>query len=337
MATSYTKAFDALLSTTIESYKKKMYDNIFKDAVLLRILHGRGKRTIKGGERIIVPLMYGKNSTVTSVAGYDVISTTPQEGMTVAYSTWRTIAGSMVISDDEKSDNSGEAKILSLVEAKLKQTEMTMREEVNTQILNKFSAGNGGKDLDPLPLLVRYNVTASATIMGIDQSVAANSWWRNQTADSGATTYKGLLTDMKHMYNLCSKGGGGSPNLVLCEQIAYETYDQALQDINRITQTKKADVGYDSLNFKNAEVVWDELVVDAKNASTTITDSTAYFLNTDYIEFTVQDGRDFRVSEVQRPENQLCDVRLFDIRANLVISNRRKLGVLGGISTSIVS
>lgn len=336
MANSYTKTFDTLLSTTIEAYRKKMYDNIFKDAVLLKILHDKGRKKVQdGGERIIIPLMYAKNSTIKSFSGAEVFDTTPQEPATVAYSTWREIGGSITISAIDETKNRGEGKILSLLETLTKQTELSMREEVNTQILQKFSAGNGGKDLDPLPLLVRYNITASATIEGLDQSTY--TWWRNQTAASGATTYKGLLQDMRNMYNDCSKGGGGTPDVILCEQVAYETYENALQEYNRITSTKKGDVGYESLAFKGAEVVWDELVPDAKNASTTITDSTMYFLNTDYIELYADSGRDFSISPFVKPDNAKVRTALIDFCGNLCVSNRRKQGVLGGISTSIVA
>ena len=336
MANSYTKTFDALFTTTLEAYQKQLYDNIFKDEVFFKILHNKGKkRTQKGGERIIVPLMYGKNTTFGSISGAEVVDTSPQEGLTVAYYTWRTVAGSVTITDDEKSDNSGDAQILSLLEIKVKQGELSMKDVLANMLLGSFSAGNGGKDIDPLPLLVRYNITASAEIGGLDQSTY--TWWRNQTADSGATTYKGLLQDMRNMYNDCTKGGGGSPDVVLCEQIAFETYENAMQEYNRISQTQNANVGYERLRFKGAEVVWDERVPDAKNASTTITDSTMYFLNTDYIELVAQEGRDLRTKPFVTPDNSLVSTSLIDFRGNLCLSNRRKQGVLGGISTSIVA
>jgi len=54
-------------------------------------IHANGrKRTEDGGERIVIPLEYGKNDTIKSMtSGYDTIDTTPQEHMTSAYYQWK--------------------------------------------------------------------------------------------------------------------------------------------------------------------------------------------------------------------------------------------------------
>ena len=70
--------YDALLSTTMAAYRETLVDNIFKDSAFLTWL--RSSDAIKkqnGGERVAMPLMYGKNETVKSYANYDVLDTTP--------------------------------------------------------------------------------------------------------------------------------------------------------------------------------------------------------------------------------------------------------------------
>ena len=72
--------YDALLSTTLDAYvgSGTMFDAIFKDSAFLSLLRLNGAvQKQDGGERIRVPLMYGKNSTISSYAGYDVLDTTP--------------------------------------------------------------------------------------------------------------------------------------------------------------------------------------------------------------------------------------------------------------------
>jgi hypothetical protein len=57
--------YDALLSTTLNAYRKTLYDNIFKDSAFLAYMRmSDAIRKQDGGERIQVPLMYGGNSTV---------------------------------------------------------------------------------------------------------------------------------------------------------------------------------------------------------------------------------------------------------------------------------
>ena len=128
--------YDALLTTTLAAYRKTMYDNIFKDSAFLSYLR-MSDAIIKqdGGERIAIPLMYGKNSTVKTHGGYSSLDTTPQDGMTTAFYEWAEIAGTISISRKEERQNSGEGRILNLLEAKTKQAEMSMREKLNDDLI----------------------------------------------------------------------------------------------------------------------------------------------------------------------------------------------------------
>ena len=56
-----TEYWDALLTTSLAAYRKTMFDNIFKDSAFLAALRlNNAVVKINGGERIAVPLMYGK-------------------------------------------------------------------------------------------------------------------------------------------------------------------------------------------------------------------------------------------------------------------------------------
>ena len=128
--------YDALLTTTLMAYKKTLYDNIFKDSAFLSYL--RMTDAVKkqnGGERIAVPLMYGKNDTVKTHGGYSVIDTTPQDGMTTAFYEWAEVAGSIRISRKEERQSSGEGRLINLLESKIKQAEMSMTEKLNDDLI----------------------------------------------------------------------------------------------------------------------------------------------------------------------------------------------------------
>src|SRR5256885_13424940 len=93
--------YDALLSTTLDAYvgSGSMFDNIFKDSVFLAALRMNDAVQMQGGgERIRAPLMYDDNNTIKSYSNYDVLDTTPQDGMTTAFFEWRGITGPSPIS-----------------------------------------------------------------------------------------------------------------------------------------------------------------------------------------------------------------------------------------------
>jgi len=196
--------YDALLSLSLEYTRSTLVDNIFTSTPFLAALYGafgkkaknkKGVRLQNGGERIRQPLMYGKNSTVGSYSGYDILDVTPQDGMTTAFFTWRQLAGSVAISRKEERQNAGEGKIKDLLQAKIMQLEYTLRDELNYQLLGKtvssrvWSAGDGiagqtsGADLDPLPHLIPIAPAGSVSVGNINQSTY--SWWRPQVLDMG--------------------------------------------------------------------------------------------------------------------------------------------------------
>ena len=78
-------AFDQLLSTTLKNYVPKLTDNVFSARPLFYALtNGQTVRRISGGTKIVVPIIYGKNTTAASYSGTDTIATTAQDGITAA-------------------------------------------------------------------------------------------------------------------------------------------------------------------------------------------------------------------------------------------------------------
>ncbi len=354
--------YDSLLSTTLDGYvgSGEMFDNIFKDSAFLAALREMGAvQRQNGGERIRAPLQYGKNSTIGSYSGYDVIDTTPQDNFTTAFYEWREIAGTISISRKEERQNSGEAMILDLLKGKIKDAEMSMREEINTQLIqgtvssSTFVPGNDAKDLNPLGYFIRKDNTADPVSGGNVGNIAASeSWWRHKTAvaDSGSadtgnsfalniSTYKGLVVGVKRMYNYCSRGTGGSPNLVLFDQTSYETYENALDDKVRYGNTRMADMGFDNIKVRGATGIWDELVPDLDNgtAASSATTGTVFFLNTNFYRLVIDSETDVVTTPFVEPENQTAKTAKVLFMANAVCSNLRKLGTLYGISQSIVA
>lgn len=312
-----------------------------------------------GGERIACPLMYATNSTVESVSGDDIIDTTFQNGLTTAFYPWSEIAGTITITRREERQNSGEGRLINLLESKIKQAEMTMTEVLNTQLLEgtlsgtTFVPGNSAKDLFPLGWFFRKDNTTDPTIGGNVGNISGSteSWWRHKTAsaDGGAdtgnsfsisvTTWKGLNVVLRRMYNFCSRGSGGGPNLVVMNQETYESYENSLQDQVRYQNTRMADLGFDTIKLRGATCIWDEKVpgIDDGALAADATDGTAFFLNTNFYKLYIDSETDIVTTPFLEVENQLIRSAKILFMGNATCSNLRKNGVLYGISTTITS
>ncbi len=351
--------YDALLSTTLMAYRSTLYDNIFKDSAYLAYLRmSDAVKKQNGGERVAMPLMYGKNSTVKSYSGEEVLDTTIQDGITTAFYDWRELGGTISITRKEERQNSGESQILNLLKSKIKQAEMSMREELNRQLVQgtvssaTFVPGNDAKDLNPLGWFLRKNNQVDPTTGGDVGNLAGDtySWWRHQTAvaDSGSTdtgnafalsvtTYAGLKVALRRMYNHCSRGSGGSPDLVLFDQVSFETYENALDTSVRYQNTKMADMGFDTIKLRGATCIWDEQVPDIDTGTTAITKGTAFFLNTNFYNLIIDSETDIVTTPFVEPENQTVKTAKILFMGNAAVSNLRKHGVLYALSQSIVA
>lgn len=373
---SRTVNYDAVLSLTLEYIRDGLFDNIFTSAPFLAALYGafgkkkksgKGVRMVNGGERIRVPILYGKNSTVGSYSGYDVLDVTPQDGITAAFYTWRQIAGSVAISRKEERQNSGQAQIRDLLQAKIQQLELTLRDEINNQIIGKtvssgvWSAGDGianqtsGADIDPLLHFIPKDPSGSVSVGNINQSTY--SWWRPYIVDGSAVhgskdsaadrgyncdDWRNLELAARHTYNACGRGGGGYPDLCLLDQLTYESYEAGMNERVRYASTGgPVSIGFESVRFKGADLVWDEMVPDVDNGYTYDSSSWAsgtwLFLNTDFLELVVDSMTDFITTPFVRPENQDAKVAQILAMMNLTCSNRRKQGMIYGITAPIVN
>ena len=359
-----TDSYDALLTTTARNYMGRLRDNITRGNKVTAWLESRGRmRGVDGGERIAVPLMYALNSTAQIYSGYGLLDTTPQDGITTAFYTWTQLSTSVSISRKEERQNSGQSRMLSLLEAKMMQAEYSLTELLNNCIVSgrittgtpgtngEFSARIGvldGSATGPLPLSAIIDATPTRTRTDIGNiNPSTYAWWGNQSLESTATTFAGLKQEMLDVYTRCARGAGGSPDLIVADRIGWTIYFNSLQSQERYfrNDARTVDVlgGSQALAFLDAAMIWDEVVPDVTtNADVvdsvgTITLSTMYFINSGAMEWIYDTESNMVNTEFMRPENQ--DARTMQIlwMGAMGTNNRRKLGVLKGIAQTIAA
>lgn len=349
---SLTLNYDAVLSTTLFNMMTEIQDEISTSNVLLFYMMkkqpGAWDVTDDIGDRVSVPLMYQLAPT-DSYSGADILDTSPVDGVTDAFYNWGQFSAPISITGLDEQKNSGEARLISLIDTKTQQAVASIQDMVGRSILqgngpNSSSAittpytspNNGSVFFDPLFLHVKFDPTTSTTIGNINQST--NTWWRNQAKDfTGVNSFTGFLKNLRNLRNNTSKGPGGQPNLHVVSQLTYELYETALATNHRNPSYDKADIPFDAIAFYKQPVVWDEFVPDVKNGTTTQTTGTWAMLNTKYLKFKVSKARNFTPTEFQKPFNQDIRAAHIFLLAAFCSMNRRKQGVGGGIDTSIVS
>ena len=303
--------FDQILSTTLKNYVPKLADNVFTARPLFYALtNGQTIRRISGGAKIVVPIIYGTNSTAASYSGDEALSTTAQTGITAAEYDWKQYAATVTITGIEEAKNNGEAEIIDLLEGKVMQTEETIIQNMNEMFYGD-GTGNSNKDWIGLDLIVGKPNTA---LGGIDPTDSGNSWWKSDEHDmDGALTVKQMGTT----YNNVSVGND-QPTIVIGTQALYESYEALLEPNLRYTDTKVADAGFQHLLFKGAPVTFDG----------DVTAGEIFFLNTKYLRLVAHTETWFQTTPFVRPTNQ--DARYAQILCygELTCSNRARQGYI---------
>jgi len=353
-ATSLTLSYDAVLSTTLFNARAAIIDGISRSNFLFyKLMKSDNYKSVSSiGDRAQIALMY-ELGAADAYSGYDILDTTPIDGVTSAFFSWCQMAAPISISRLERRKNNGENQLINLLQTKTKQALMGIQEKfakafgqgngINsaTDILTPYTSPvNGATFIDPINRCIAYDPTASYTIGGINQS--SETWWRNKTKNSVSTTYAAFLKEMDNLYNSCTLGGGGdqrSPDIHISDQSTFEMYCAALRSQNRYTDYRKADIPFEAVAFHGHPLVWDEYVCDVQGGSTTqsTTSGTWFMANSNFLEIQYDSETNFISTNFITPENQDASTAHILWLGAVLTSNRRKHGVAGGIDTTIAS
>lgn len=246
-------AYNDLLKVTLDNYRGKLVDNLFKQNVLAWLLTKKaGKvRMIGGGEQIVEHLLTGENDDVDSYAEWAQVDITPQAGIDVAKFDWGTLVGTIAISGLEEAKNQGEAQILSLLKARTMQTEKTLQRTLN-QLLWGISAitGSFGSVLD---------LIGEGTVGGINPATSGNEFWKSpvHTTVNTVMNYDQLVAKLTNLYNTASDGTD-VVNALVGDQRTFEMYEIGLHPSVRYEDKESANAGFRNLSFKGVPFHWDK-------------------------------------------------------------------------------
>ena len=329
---SFSQFLDNLYTTTWQNRQEGVADNVFNSTPFWFWMKDKGRmKPQRGGRFIEENLEYAANGNISWVSKGSTVDLNDFEFLTVAQYYWRYLAASIVRFGIDDQQNSGKARIISLVESKLNNTENSLI----TEFENRLSGGPGtynGQELalDGIQCLIADDPTSNLggdgiAVGGIDSSQTQYAWWRNQTRSmNGISFATNGVAYMRTMLNNCMNNRREDrPDILLSDQTTYEYYENATLSYYRITNNKLADAGFENQTFKNIPMVWTPSITGRM-----------YFLNSSFLSLFYDPAMYFDMTEWKPIPDQINDRAAQVITACTLTTDRRRVhGVLTSINT----
>ena len=311
-----------ITTTTMRYRSGKLRDNMSKNiALLMRLRDKDNASAVSGGEHIVEELEYAENSTFMYYSGDEVLNVSASDVITAATFDWKQCAAAVKINGLELLKNSGREKVIDLLEARIKNAEKTMLNNMSTGIYSD-GTGTGGKQIGGLQLLV--SDAGTGTVGSINSSTY--TFWQNTVYDfstNGVAASALTIQDAMNSLYLSTCRNRDVTDLIVFDNTYFGYYWKSLQAIQRITNEKMASAGFQTLKFMNADVVFDG------GFQGTAPSAHGYFLQTDYLKFRPHRDRNMVPLNPDRfSTNQDAMVKLFGWAGNCTISNRSLQGVM---------
>jgi hypothetical protein len=207
----------------------------------------------------------------------------------------------------------GESQVISYAKAYTDNALASMKEIIDQKL---YATAQIGSNITPLPVIVNNTSTVG------DINSSTNTWWQSQVTSSGSFAARGL-SDLRSAWdNVSVRMPAGGPDLIISDQTSYEAYEAVLVPTVRYSDVFMGDLGFSNLKYKDAVWTWDP------NG----TSGYIFLLNSKALELVQHEKRLFTLSEWVKPASQDLMVAQLFWAGELTTKNRRKLGVLTGVT-----
>lgn len=302
-------------------YSKEAQDIYFKSNILLYKLMGgeNGRHVVPGGTTIDQPLEYGELPSQSFDAS-TTFNTTKAEVLNKAQFPWAAYQATIVYDLDDNRENSGEAAIVDIVAAKLRNAQKTIRKAMATALY--ASAATPGKDMLGLGDLFQSAVNT------IEYGGIAEADMPEWAANSDATVEDFTFTTLQKIRRSASIDDDmeGKPNLYITTEVLKDYFENSLQTQSRYSNAKLVEAGFDNILFGGMPVVTDNKVAAA----------TCYALNTNFLDIVTHKDYNFpkpiwREAAANDPERMIAYEKW---SGNLICSNRKAHSVHTALTTT---
>jgi hypothetical protein len=308
--------YDSILTTTIESRSRTIQDNVTNNNALYLKLSQRGNiRPFTGGRVIIEPLSYAENTNAGWYSGADIFTTGLTEELTAPEFPFKQLVAPIVITGSDEIKNSGPAGLIDLLESKVKVAESTLENKLD---LGMYADGTGSDGKELTGLAAAVPVTVTNTYGNINRALAASAYWKSRVTDTNAAPAAATILAKVNTEYYALTRNNDHPDLILMDDVTFGVFEGVLQGQQRWTQSKLADLGFDALKYKGADVVLTTGLGGNGPAATT------FFLNTKYLHLRPFSGRNMvPLGDQHRPFNQDVTAKSIVWAGNLTCSGAK--------------
>lgn len=309
-----------IVATTIQKRTKKIQDNVTKNNAALTWIKANGNvETFSGGDVILEELSFAENANAGWYSGYDLLPVSAQDVLSAAQFDIKQAAVPVVISGLDELRNSGPEQMIPLMNSRMKVAESTMANLIAASVYGDGTAA-GGKQLVGLDAMVPVTPT-TGTYGGIDR--ATWNFWRSRSTTAPSLTAATVQAAMNTMWSSLVRGVD-RPDLILMDNNFWSLYMSSLQPQQRFTNPARANLGFPSIAFMDADVVLDGGIGGFA------TTRTAYFLNTKFVKFRPHSARNMVPLSPNRRYsiNQDAEVQILAFAGNMTCNGAQFQGRL---------
>lgn len=285
-------AIDTVLNSVLERSRKKLIMASIKSNALMAWAFASQRVEIEnGGYNITNPLTVGRNPNVTAYSYYGQLPVAQTNEFTTVEYTWSRVAGTVIISDQEEDENTGDAVIFKILKGKMEVLEESIKEKFSGYL---YGAG-AGNDPYGLEALVPDDPT-TGSLGGINRATEAQ--WRTSSyvftpGSITSANIEEIFDDV--LMDLTLKGE--KPDLILAGRDIYRTYRAAVRDklVINLAELKSGkgmvDLGFAGIGHDQIPIVYDEDCAVNK----------AYFINSKYLRLHILKGVNMKTKNLTAP------------------------------------
>ncbi len=307
---------DAIATTTIKNYRKTFADNVSNGNTAFRYMKMKGARKLSGGDTILEELMYA-SANGGSYSGTDPMDITVPEGISAAEFNWKQYYATIPITGTEKIRNAGPQKVQSLLEARTKQAEIKLINDLGSHFYLD-GTGNSGKNMLGLAAICDTAPT-TGTLGGINR--ANYTFWRNYTNTSAGSFASAGLSAISTAIRSLTRGED-RPTVMFTGSTIFGYAQAAASGRAQFNNPVLADMNFHALKVEGIDLVYDPQC----------TADRLYLLNLDYLSLNIHTDENFVVKPFVEPADQNFMVGKYLVALQLTVSNCALQGVMSGFS-----
>lgn len=352
VAAQYNVNWGQVESLVQDEYMPTIADQVFFENAIYYRLRKR-KKTYSGGRAIVQPLSFAiEGGGGQWWAGVDRMDTRVRNPITSAVFYRKNYSLPIVITRDEEDSVGGDTAIAKLVDAKMQIARPTAVDAIGSAL---FNDGTDPKQIGGLQHMIRSAPGTSHTYGGITTSSTVNTWWQNQgdatsyVTGGAANTFAGIrgFGPIGRMWTRIGRAAGGrnKPTMILSNWGSYSDYHDSMAGPGgagtnaysggqRYPQQDSdlAKAGFENVMYKTAP--W---VVDERAPHSAAHIESVFFVHEPSLYLVVHSKRDMSFDGWREPTDQKVRIAYIDWAGELCCSQRRCMGVLSAVDTTLTS